>query len=92
MVNGRSAARALLACALLGAPALLARDKAPGFHQQTLDLPGIPAAMVPADMDGDGRDDLVVLVAYTGWTTRSEFEQARFDGIEGLVEVMNVVD
>lgn len=47
---------------------------------------------MPADMNGDGHDDLVVLVAYTGWTTRSEFAPARFDDVEGLVEVMSVVD
>ncbi len=94
MVGGRrrAAAGLLLACAVVLPSAGRARDRAPGFFQQRLDLPGIPAAMVPADMTGDGRDDLVVLVAYTGWTTRSEFEQAKFDDIEGLVEVMNVVD
>ncbi|MFQ5349310.1 MAG: FG-GAP repeat domain-containing protein [Thermoanaerobaculia bacterium] len=82
----------LAAFALLGAAAGEARDRAPGFLQQSLELPGIPAAVLPADMDGDGIDDLVVLVAHTGWTTRSEFAPARFDDVEGLVEVMNVVD
>ena len=82
----------LVLLAALAQPAAAARDGAPGFLSQALQLPGIPAAMLPADMDGDGRDDLVVLVAYTGWTTRSEFAQVKFDDIEGLVEVMNVVD
>ena len=81
----------LLLLAVLAQPAA-ARERAPGFFGQELSLPGIPAVMLPADLTGDGRDDLVVLVAYTGWTTRAEVEQARFDDIEGLVEVMNVVD
>ena len=84
-------ASAILLLAVVSSSAA-ARDRAPGFFGQELSLPGIPAAMLPADMDGDGRDDLVVLVAYTGWTTRAEFEQAEFDDVEGLVEVMNVVD
>ena len=88
----RAVAGLLLAGAVLWPSAGRARDRAPGFFQQRLDLPGIPAAVVPAEMTGDGRDDLVVLAAYTGWTTRAEFEPAKFDDIEGLVEVMNVVD
>ena len=31
----------------------------------TLDLPGPPSKVVPADLDGDGRNDLVVVVAYS---------------------------
>lgn len=77
---------------LLAEPGAAARDRASGFFAQTLSLPGIPAAVRPADMDGDGRNDLVVLVAYTGWTTHSELTTERFDDVEGLVEVMSVVD
>ena len=88
-----SAGFLLLALLLpLGRSAPAARDRAPGFDGQSLSLPGIPAAVLPADLSGDGRDDLVVLVAYTGWATRSEFAPARFDDVEGLVEVMSVVD
>ena len=81
----------LLLLAVLVQPTA-ARERAPGFFGQELSLPGIPAAMLAADLTADGRDDLVVLVAYTGWTTRAEFEPAEFDDVEGLVEVMNVVD
>lgn len=77
---------------MLALPAAAARERAPGFLAAALELPGIPAAILPADMNGDGRDELVVLVAYTGWATRSEFAPAKFDDVEGLVEVMNVVD
>lgn len=77
---------------LLMAPAsYAARKHGPGFFSQSLDLPGIPAAVLPTDVDGDGRDDLVVLVAYTGWDTVTESERVHFDDIEGLVEVMNIV-
>jgi hypothetical protein len=68
-----------------------ARDKAPGFLEQTLDLPGMPAAVIPADMNADGIDDLVILVAYTTWDSVSQTERVTFDDIEGLVEVMSVV-
>ncbi len=56
-----------------------------------LSLPGVPAVMVPADLDGDGLEDLVVVVVYNEWGTVTSFEQAQFDEVEGLVEVMNVV-
>ena len=92
MFGGSTRGALWVLLAVLAQPGAAARDRAPGFLGQSLSLPGIPAAVRPADMDGDGRDDLVVLVAYTGWTTRSEFTTARFDDVEGLVEVMSVVD
>ena len=82
---------AALALLLWPQSAAAAKDKAPGFLEQSLDLPGMPAAVIPADMNGDGIDDLVVLVAYTIWGEVAETEQVQFDDIEGLVEVMNVV-
>jgi hypothetical protein len=81
----------VLVAGLLASPAGARRDRAPGFAEQSLDLPGVPAAVLPADLDADGSQDLVVLVAFTAWTEVSETEQMEFDGIEGLVEVMNVV-
>jgi hypothetical protein len=81
----------VLTAGLLPSIASAARDRAPGFSEHSLELPGMPAALLPADMNGDGVDDLVVLVAYTAWNEVAETEQVEFDGIEGLVEVMNVV-
>ncbi len=69
-----------------------ARDPSPGFVDHSLDLPGLPAAVIPADMDRDGHRDLVVLVAFTAWGQTAETEQVTFDDIEGLVEVMSVVN
>jgi hypothetical protein len=77
--------------AMLACGAAFARDRTPGFREQRLELPGMPAAVMPADVTGDGRDDLVVLVAYTTWGEKAEYEAVRFDDIEGLVEVMSIV-
>lgn len=85
------AAALVVGLVLPPAAALAAKDRAPGFYEQSLDLPGMPAAVIPADMNGDGRDDLVVLVAYTGWGELATTERVEFDDIEGLVEVMSVV-
>lgn len=68
-----------------------ARDRATGFDLVPLSLPGVPAAVQPADIDGDGYDDLVVVVVYNEWASVTSFEEAEFDEVEGLVEVMNVV-
>jgi len=68
-----------------------ARDLSPGFFDQSLPLPGMPAAVLSADMTGDGINDLVILVAYRTWDDVSTVEQTTFDDIEGMVEVMTVV-
>ena len=91
MSNATRAAGVLLLAALIPAGTQAAKDRAPGFLEQSLDLPGMPAAVIPADMNRDGRDDLVVLVAYTSWGDVATTEQVEFDDIEGLVEVMSVV-
>jgi len=54
-------------------------------------LPGPPAAIVPADLDGDGIHDLAVVVAYTRWDQISIEESSEIDGFEGLVEVLTIV-
>ena len=68
-----------------------ARGWSPGFTLVQLNLPGLPASIQPADLDGDGHDDLVVVVAYNEWDDVAHFEQTSFDGVEELVEVMHVV-
>src|SRR4029079_17256525 len=51
----------------------------------TLDLPSAPAEIVPADLDGDGRKDLVIVMARTEWG------EIGTDRIEGLVQISEVV-
>ena len=85
--------RILLATTLISALAAAgsARDLSPGFFDQSLPLPGMPAAVLSADMTGDGIEDLVILVAYRTWDDVSTVEQTTFDDIEGMVEGMTVV-
>jgi hypothetical protein len=56
-----------------------------------LPLPGAPSAVVAADVDGDGRRDLAVVVAYTRWSQIEIEESVTMDDIEGLVEVLTVI-
>ena len=65
--------------------------KEAGFSHFSLALPGIPAAMIPAEVNGDDLQDLAVVVAYTDWEDVTTVEETHFDGIEGMVEVMNIV-
>lgn len=89
----RWAASALVALAGLwltvAAPA--AGDDAVRLRRASIALPGAPAALVPADLDGDGVLDLVVAVAYTEWDQIGITEVSEMDQVAGLVEVMTIV-
>lgn len=61
------------------------------FREQSLHLPGAPAALVPADLDGDGLRDLAVVVVYTKWDQIGVEELTEMDQVEGLVEVLTIV-
>jgi len=80
-----------IALIALGLSQAQAKSSHTGFERFPLTLPGIPAAIIPADVDADGIEDLVVVIAYTDWGEVATFEQTQFDDIEGMVEVMNVV-
>jgi uncharacterized membrane protein YgcG len=58
---------------------------------QSLPLPGAPSALVAADVDGDGRQDLALAVAVTRWDQISVEESTTMDDVEGLVEVLTVI-
>jgi hypothetical protein len=81
----------LVATLLLTAfPVFAAREKL-ALRYLPLPLPGAPAAVVAADVDGDGLRDLAVVVAYTRWGEIEITESTRMDDIEGLTEVLTVI-
>lgn len=79
-----------MAAVLLLGSALPSHAEQP-FHEQSLDLPGAPAALIPTDLDGDGRRDLVVVVVYTEWDQIGVEEYTEMDQVAGLVEVLTIV-
>jgi len=76
----------VLLCSVLACSALLAapRERMQLRHV-SLDLAGPPARVLPIDLDGDGRLDLVVVVAYTEITQISE------DRIEDMIQFTRVI-
>jgi hypothetical protein len=74
---------------LLALPHSAAAEAA--LRYQAVPLPGAPSTIVAADVDGDGRQDLAVVVAVTQWDQISVEESAKMDDVEGLVEVMTVI-
>ncbi len=74
----------------LTTPALGRRDRL-ALRHVALPLPGPPATVVDADVNGDGLRDLAVVVAYSYWDQIGVEEWTEMDDIEGLVEVLTVV-
>ncbi len=72
-------------CGLLATAALGRESRSLALRHVAIDLPAAPAAVVSADLDGDGRKDLLVVVAYTDWGSFGE------ERIEGLTRVLAVV-
>jgi hypothetical protein len=61
------------------------------LEQFSVELPGVPSLVLPADVDRDGRFDLVVVVAYTEWDQIDIQEVSEMQGVEGLVEILTVI-
>ena len=57
----------------------------------SLELPGAPATVVSADVNGDGLRDLAVVIAFTRWGELGIEESVEMDQVRGLVEVMTVI-
>lgn len=76
--------------AVLLAPPGQAREKLEMQHLG-IPLPGAPTVVLPADLDQDGLQDLIVAVAYTEWDQIGIDELTEMREVEGLVMVMTVV-
>ncbi len=63
----------------------LAAERPPALRKVTLDLPGPPARVLPADLNGDGRADLIVALAWT------EIDEVEFERLEGFVQMTTIV-
>ncbi|MDH3626420.1 MAG: hypothetical protein OEV00_01515 [Acidobacteriota bacterium] len=74
----------MLALACLPGNAVVAKETLTLRHT-VLDLPGAPAKILPADLNDDGRQDLVVVVAYI------EVGQVSEDRIEDLISVTTII-
>ena len=79
--------RILLAITLLcsSLPALAAARETLELRHERLRLPGAPSLLLPVDLDGDGRRDLVVVLAYT------EIESIGLDRFENMMQVSTVI-
>ncbi len=82
---------AITALALSLCGPLWGRREEMALREVSIDLPGAPAVVVPADVDGDGLSDLVVVIAYTEWSQIVTEESVEMDQVEGLVEMMTIV-
>lgn len=72
-------------------PPASAADRSSNPETWILDLPGPPAAVIPADLNGDGLTDLAVALAFNQWDEIAVTESSRMEGVDELVEVMTVV-
>ena len=83
-------ARILPRLGLFGTVAFLAitthaRPRELTLRRVVVDLPGPPAVIVAADLNRDGRQDLLIVTAYTRWGSIST------DRVEEAVEITEVV-
>ncbi len=62
-----------------------ARRERLGLRHVALDLPGPPSKVIPRDLDGDGRQDLLVVLAYSLIEEQGEYT------IEEMVQIATVI-
>ncbi len=86
-MNACTVGRSIALCCLLGtfSPSPAARAERVALVPATLELPGPPVRLLPADLDGQPPLDLVVAIAYTEW------DGVSFDSFENAVMVTEVV-
>lgn len=85
----RAALPGLLALALVAALPVAADRLA--LEHVAIDLPGPPATVIDADLDGDGRRDLAVVVAFTGWEQIGIEGRTQMDEVAGMVETLTII-
>src|SRR6185436_5906482 len=82
---GRVAAAALAVALAAPQIPLFAGPKPLALRHVPLDLPGAPVDILHADLDGDGRQDLAIVIARTQWGEIGN------DRIEGMMQISEVV-
>ena len=100
VLAGAAALTLLLLHVPVASAARPARKERLALTHLGLELPGAPSTVIPADLDGDGRRDLVVVVAATDWDEIGIMESSEMgnvegiegtEGVEGLVEVLTII-
>jgi hypothetical protein len=82
----------LLSAALTAAPAwATGPSRGISLHPVSLELPGAPAAVIPADLDGDRRMDLVVVVNVSEWTQKEVQDSSQMSQVKGLLDAMTII-
>lgn len=77
--------RVAISAAFLAAVSFPAHGEALEFRRTEISLPAAPSRILSADLDGDGRRDLLTVVAYTRWG------QVSSDRVEDAVMITEVV-
>ena len=57
----------------------------------SLELPGPPAAVIAADLDGDHRTDLIVVVDVSEWTQKEFQDSSQMSQVKGLLDAMTII-
>jgi hypothetical protein len=91
MITGLRQCAAAVVLSALALVSLVAAGQKLDMEHIEIPLPGAPTVVLPADMNRDGMQDLVLAVAYTEWDQIGIDELTEMREVEGLVMVMTVV-